>query len=150
MPIKRLRTLILVADSSRAHAVVRSGHEASLEAVEGLDLKIAHPHGRDLLTDRPGKIQESHGLSRHAIEPHTDPVREAERRFANRVVHGLDRRFDHGEFDNLILIAGPRTLGDLRDFLPKRLAAILKAELARDLTHLTNADLKQHLDDAGV
>lgn len=144
------RTWVLVADSAKARAVRWAGQIAPIKSVERFDLHYQHQHGRDMMSDRPGRTYELHGTTRHAIEPHTDPTREAERRFADAVVEELKGRFAKHEFDRLVLVAGPTMLGDLRAALPAELQKVVHAELRKDLTHLTNDQLKEHLLAADV
>ena len=139
------RTWVIVADSARARAVRWIAHGAALEPIEDFDMGYHHQRGRDIMSDRPGRTHESQGTTRHAIEPHSDPVRETERRFAAHVAESLKRRHDGNEFDRLVVVAGPTMLGDLRAALPQALRAVVHAELGKDLTHLTNDQLREHL-----
>jgi len=141
----RPRTWVLVADSTHARVVKWVGRDEPLEAVDGFNLQSPHPHSRDIMSDRPGRIHESHGPTRHSIEPHTDPVREAERRFAETVVQALNERHARHEFDRLVLVMGPRTMGVVRLLLPADLQKCVRSELLKDLVHLTNTELKEHL-----
>jgi protein required for attachment to host cells len=99
------RTWVLVADSAKARAVRWVGHSAPMESVECFDLHYHHQYGRDMMSERPGRTHESQGATRHAIEPRSDPVREAERRFAATVVENLKDRFAKDEFSRLVLVA---------------------------------------------
>jgi len=150
MPKSQTRTWVIVADSARARAVRWLGKDASLEPVEDFEMGYHHQQGRDIMSDRPGRTHESQGATRHAIEPHSDPVREAEHRFARFVAESLKRRQDQDEFDRLVLVAGPTMLGDIRAALPASLRSVVHAELGKDLTHLTNEELKKHLLAAGL
>jgi protein required for attachment to host cells len=139
------RTWVLVADSARARAVHWEGRAAPLKSVEGFDLRYHHEHGREIMSERPCRPHESQGTTRHAIELPVDPVREAERRFIEKAVQELKDRFVRNEFDHLVLVAGPTVLGDLRATVPENIRAFVRGELDKDLTHLTNAQLKEHL-----
>ena len=145
MHLGQPRTWVLVADSARARAVRWAGKLAPLERIERFEFGYRHQHGRDMMSDRPGRTHESQGTTRHAVEPHSDPVREAEHRFAEHVAHELKERFAAHEFDRLVLVAGPTMLGDLRAALPAEIRNVVHGELVKDLTHLTNDQLKEHL-----
>jgi protein required for attachment to host cells len=150
MATKQPRTWILVADSARARAVAWTGRNAPLEAIEGIDLHYRHQLSRDMMSERPGRVHESSGTTRHAIEPRTDPSRQAERNFALSVAQALEDGFGKSEFDRLVLVAGPTMLGDLRAALSPKVQAAIQGELIKDLTHLTNTELKQHLVEAAI
>lgn len=150
MPSKQPRTWILVADSARARALRWSGRDEPLEAIEGFDLSYQHQRSRDIMSERPGRVHESSGVTRHAIEPRADPARQAELRFAHTVVRILEERFAGHEFERFVLVAGPSTLGDLRGALSAKLQSAILAELDKSLMHLPNAELKQHLANAAI
>jgi protein required for attachment to host cells len=63
--------------------------------------------------------------------------------FAAGIVAVLNKRVLDGEIDNLIIIAAPRTLGELRRHYHKALVAVLVGELAKDLTGHTVADIEK-------
>jgi len=150
MHLGQPRTWVLVADSARARALRWAGRLAPLERVERFEFSYRHQHGRDMVSDRPGRTHESQGTTRHAIEPHSDPVREVEHRFAEHVARELMDRFTAHEFDRLVLVAGPTMLGDLRAALPAEIRKVVHGELVKDLTHLTNDQLREHLSAAEI
>jgi protein required for attachment to host cells len=79
------------------------------------------------------------------MEPPTDPHREEKRRFADELAQHLNDAAQAGSYDRLILVAAPKTLGDLRQALGKNAAAKLDGELAKDLTKIPDHDLPGHL-----
>lgn len=148
--MKSPKSWVLVADSARARALAWHGPDEPLTQIEGFDLSYEHLRGRDIISDRPGRIHESSGTTRHAVEPHTDPVRDQERHFAARVIAELEQHHTAGAFNRLIIVAGPTMLGDLRANMSEALRAVVRFELAKDLTHEPNARLKDHLQKAGI
>jgi len=145
MPLKQPRTWILVADSARARAVAWLSRDQPLHQVEGFDMRFHHQQAHDMMSERPGRAHESHGTTRHAIEPRMDPVRQAEHRFAESVAQALDDHLARKEFDRFVLVAGPTMLGDLRAAFSTGLLAIVHGTIDKNLTHLTNTQLKDHL-----
>jgi protein required for attachment to host cells len=63
------------------------------------------------------------------------------------VAQVLDERLEKAEFDRLVLVAAPVTLGDLRAMISKRVAAVVVGEIPRGLTKMPNADVAPHLKD---
>jgi protein required for attachment to host cells len=145
MPLKPPRTWILVADSARARVVAWVGHDEPLHQVEGFDMRFHHEQAHDMMSERPGRTHETHGATRHAIEPRMDPVRQAEHRFAESVARALDDRLARKEFDRFVLVAGPTMLGDLRPAFSTALHSVIHGTIDKNLTHLTNTQLKDHL-----
>jgi len=97
------------------------------------------------MSDTAGRSFASVGGSRSGMELHTDPVRNQERLFAEALASRLSGHYDRGEVGGLMLVASPRTLGDLRAVIPDKLVKILIRELDKDLTNLSGQDLMKRL-----
>ena len=63
--------------------------------------------------------------------------------FAAGIADILNRRVLDGKIDGLIVVAAPRTLGELRKHYHKSLSAILVGEIAKDLTGHSIADVEK-------
>ncbi|ARS27100.1 host attachment family protein [Sphingomonas sp. KC8] len=88
---------------------------------------------RDLKSDAPGRAMSGIGSARTAFEE-TDYHQQEEDRFAADTAAMLTRHAMDNHFDNLIVIAPPRTLGALRKRYSRDASDRLKGELAKDLT----------------
>ena len=55
----------------------------------------------------------------------------------------LNKRVLDGKIESLIIVAAPRTLGELRKHYHKELSAILEGEIAKDLTGHSIADVEK-------
>ena len=100
---------------------------------------------RDIMADAPGRTFASVGTRRSAMEYHSDPVRDETRKFARSLLADLDTRLSAGEFDRLVICAPPRMLGALREAMPERIAAVVRSEVAKDLTKLPEIELRDML-----
>lgn len=139
------RTWILIADASRARVLLYRGPEHKLETVEGMTLAFDHKRAREIGADKPGRSFESVGATRHAVSPHSDLERIEEKRFAHEIAERLDKEAERASFERLVLVAPPTMLGDLRQALSARLAALVSATLDKDLTKTPEAKLGKHL-----
>jgi protein required for attachment to host cells len=144
MPIKPIRTWVVIADAARARVFETRGRGTGLTAIDGLALEADLPPNRELGTDRPGRSFESVGGTRHAMEG-SNPNRELKRQFARRIVDAVEARQATKSFDRLVLVAPPVTMGDLRAALPARVKAVVAAEVVADLTNTPMRDLPAHL-----
>lgn len=61
--------------------------------------------------------------------------------FAAGIAELLNKRVLDGDIDDLVVIAAPRTLGELRKHYHKALEAKLSGEIAKDLTGHNAADI---------
>jgi len=151
---KTRRTWVMVADAARAHFFASAGHD--ILPVDGATLEnpAAHGHSRDLVSDRPGRTVESVGGAHHAEEPRMDPHRAAKADFAKRVADYAEKNALANKFDDLVIVAPPQMLGDLRACLGQHAAARLAGTAHKDLMKIPPAELKAHLlpilDDAAL
>jgi len=134
----------LVADGQHARFLEREVPFGAWRERAGEALEIANPRSREQGTERPGRVHESSGTARHAIEPRTDPHREAKRLFARRLAERLEA--SAGQYQRLTLVAPPHFLGDLREELGEAARRKLRGTLDKDLTHAPLAELSGQLD----
>jgi protein required for attachment to host cells len=146
-------TYVLIADGARARLFVVEEGTADLKPALGQEFIGTNLPSREIASDRPGRSFDSAGSGRHAMEPPTDPHRHAERVFAQEVAAVLENALRRNEFHNLVVVAPPKALGDLRgkalgdlrgefsDVLRNRVTA----ELNKDLTKVAIHDLPSHL-----
>lgn len=140
-----ITTWVLVADGSRARVLARAGASGSFVQPAGGMFSHAVHRAADLGTERPGRVRESANASHHAIEPRADRRREGKHGFARMLAQMLEQRALERAYDRLILVAPPRTLGDLRDGLGKEARFRLVGTLDRDLTALATDEIERHL-----
>ena len=139
-------TWVLVADAAGARVLRADVRARRLEPL----LRFDHPEGRarsaDLVSDRPGRSFDSrHTGGRHAMEPDTAVKRTELRRFVHDLAGELEAAAAAGRFDELVIVAGPRLLGTLREMLPQPVAARIRQEIGKDLAGLDEAQLSAQL-----
>jgi protein required for attachment to host cells len=139
------RTFVLVADGARARLFVTAPENAGLLPALDQEFVGTNLPSRQLGSDRPGRAYNSQGAGRHAMQPPTDPHRYEERAFAREVAAVLDEACDRAAFDNLIVVAPPKALGDLRAEFSDAVRKRITAELPKDLTKIAIHDLPAHL-----
>ena len=129
----------IIADASAARILERAAPGAAW--AERGDGEVAPPNPRthDQGSDRPGRVRESVGGARHAVEPRHDAHRAAKRAFAEHLAERLERAAVDGR------IAPPHFLGDLRQELGRLSQARLAGSLDKDLVQHGLADIIAHL-----
>jgi protein required for attachment to host cells len=143
--MKPTRSWIVIADGAQVRILENHGPGKGLTALPQEERHQPLPPSRDINADRPGRSHDRMGPGRHAMEPPSDPHREEKRRFADELAGRLNAAALKQRYDRLILVAPPKTLGDLRQALGKEAAAKLDGELAKDLTKVADHDLPGHL-----
>ncbi len=149
MPTKKLTTWILIADGYRARILKNEGAGTGLTPATDQQFKNPNVHGysRDLKSDRPGRAFGTAGSARHAMEPHHDYHVYEKHLFAKSMAKVLNEAALRKAFDRLILVAPPKTLGELRAELAEATSALVAGEINKDLTRTPDPDLPAHLSD---
>ena len=140
--MRKRRTWYVIADGGRARFVERDeqGAYRTVSSFVSTELKAS---SRDLGTERPGRVHESATTARHAIEPKTDPKEAAKEDFIRYVAEQVQSAQE--DYDDLVLVAPPRVLGQLRETLAKSVADAVTRDLAKDLTKVPDHELSEHL-----
>ncbi|MES2861128.1 MAG: host attachment protein [Pseudomonadota bacterium] len=113
--------------------------DAMVAVVDGEKLALfKNTGGQDIsLTAQPNpSIEEraSGSAGRGSSEANPDNDTQAEDGFAMGVAEVLNKWALSGKFDKLLVIAAPKTLGELRKHWHKELSSRLIGEIAKDLT----------------
>ena len=139
------RIRIVVADQAEAIFYDTPSLQAQPKEVAHISDPLAHQHDRDFSSDRPGRTYESVGGQRHAIEREDDPRQREAVRFARRISRRLDEARRKGEYDELIVVAGPPFLGLIRNELSRPARERVVHEIRKDLVHGPVEALRRHL-----
>jgi protein required for attachment to host cells len=144
---KRPSTWIVVADGARARFFA-PGEDAKKLVPGAADMVAPQSRqpSRDLKSDKPGRsYASSRSGVRHAFEPPHDHHKFEKHRFTALLAETLDAACGRREFDQLVLVAPRRSLGELRTLLSKRVQGRIRLEIAKDLTNVTAAGLWRRL-----
>ena len=142
MRIKRPVAWVLIADGRRARVfeIVGKGKVAMRTSFE-----TGSPPNREIVSDRPGRSFDRSGPGRHAMASASDPHEHAKKTFLHDIADRLDGACYEKKFENLIVIAPPAALGELRSVFPKRLRASVSREIPKDLSGLDEGSIAGHL-----
>jgi len=147
---KSINTWILVCDGAKGCIFLNSGPGKGLSAVNGAQYQSDHAKTSDIGSQRPGRTHERANSARHAMEPRVDWHEFGKKEFARSLAGILDKAAEKGAFDRLVLIAPPKTLGELRACLDAQTAKRVHREIDKDLTQMTEHELQPYLETAGV
>lgn len=106
--------------------------------------ELINPADRDQKTDRPGRTHSSVGPGRSSVQE-VDFHQQEEDRFAADTADLLKKRALANDFEALIVVAPPRTLGELRKHYHKEVSQRLIGELDKDLTGHPVPDIEKAL-----
>ncbi|WP_138379699.1 host attachment protein [Luteithermobacter gelatinilyticus] len=143
MIINQPKCWIAVADGSRARFFLKQNAKYDLKELEGFALPSLP--SREIDMDQPGRQSGGANGSRHAMEPRNDAHDLAEEEFAREMVKKLNEHARNKDFEKLILIAAPKTLGHMRKAMEPQLKDLIETEIPSDLTKMSAHELKNYL-----
>ena len=142
--MKKAKVWYVIADGGRARFVERD-ERGAFRTVSSFVSTELHAKSSDLGRDRPARVMESATPGRSAVEPRRDLKEAAKQDFVKLVAGEIDAGHGRGQFDNLVLVAPPGVLTELKSNLSKPMAELVVGDLQKDLTKVPDHDLNGHL-----
>ena len=142
--MKRAKLWYVIADGGRARFVARD-EQGAFRTLSSFVSTELHKSTHELGRDRPARVKESATPARHAVEPRRDLHEAAKDAFIRTVATELAAQLKDGKFDELVLVAPPGVIAELKDALSKPIAKLVVEELQKDLTKVPDHELTGHL-----
>ena len=126
-------SFVVVADGEKMLFLRNAGDAEFLKLEVERKRHQENPANSEWKTDEAGRAFATSGAARHAYSD-TDFHQLEEDRFAAETAEMLKERALRNDFDSLIVVAPPRTLGELRKHYHKEVEKRITGEIAKDLT----------------
>ena len=141
-------TWVLVADGEKALFLKNQGDAKypNLEVVR--EMEQENPPTREQGSDRPGRYSDGGFSAHNSAVDDTDWHRIAKERFADEIAQRLYKLAHADEFRDIILVAPPLVLGELRKKLHKEVDGRVSAEISKTLTNHSISDIETILRSA--
>ena len=139
--------VVLVADGRKMLFLRNQGDTAFPNLIVEEAQEQDNPATRDQATDSAGRASSPQGGVQSSVEP-TDFHQIEEDRFAADAADFLKTGALKNKYDSLIVIAPPKTLGELRKHYHKEVSSRITGELAKDLTGHPVPDIEKAIADA--
>jgi len=136
---------VLVADSGQARVLKYQPAGYGLEQLEAIESPARHDRTRDLKSDTFGRTYNARGPARHSLKGRTDAHEHMEQEFVRLLAGKLAKAARGSDYDELIVIADPRTLGRLRGFVSDAEASRVSHQLNVNLTSASLEDLERRI-----
>lgn len=141
------KSVVLVADGRKLLFLRNEGDDVHPNLTVEHARELENPATRDQATDAAGQSSSPQGAARSSVEP-TDFHQIEEDRFAADAALLLKQRALAQDYESLIVVAPPKTLGEMRKHYHKEVSDRLKGELSKDLTGHPIPDIERALLDA--
>ena len=135
---------VFVGDGRKALFLRNEGDEKFLNLKTERVLRDQNPPTREQGSDQPGRAFASVGARRSAVED-TDWHELEEQRFAHVIADALQRLVRERKVKELVVIAPPRTLAELRRAFHSEVKSCIVAEIDKDLTKQQIYEIEKHL-----
>ncbi|KQO09320.1 host attachment family protein [Sphingomonas sp. Leaf242] len=140
-------SVVLVADGRKMLFLRNEGDTEFPNLIVEKAQEQDNPATRDQATDSAGRASSPQGGVQSSVEP-TDFHQIEEDRFAADAADFLKTGALKNTYDSLIVVAPPKTLGELRKHYHKEVVSRLKGELDKDLTGHPIKDIEKALQNA--
>ena len=137
-------SVVLVADGRKMLFLRNEGDATHPNLTVEHAQEQDNPATRNQATDSAGRASSPQGAAQSSVEP-TDFHQLEEDRFAAEAAAMLKKRALSNDYESLIIVAPPRTLGELRKHYHKEVSDRLKGEIDKDLTGHPIADIEKAL-----
>ena len=143
-----LNVWALVTDGGKARILSLQRYPAEAQEILETNSPTRHKPDRDLVSDSSGRSHNVRGPGSHVREPRNSAHDLGEQRFVSNLMKRVLRASQSGEFESLVLVADPTTLGNIRRQMSTALRQMVILELNRDLTGLSKENLVKRLREA--
>lgn len=133
-------TLVLVADGTKMLFLRNQGEGQQIDLITEAHHERQDRKDSEIKTDAAGAGAQSAGYGRPAMDE-TDYHQQEEDRYAADAADQLRIRALAGDYDDLVLVAPPRTLGELRKHLHKEVESRIVMELPKEMTNRPIPDI---------
>lgn len=123
----------MVGDGEKALFLRNEGDEVFPDLAVVRSVHHDNPPTHEQGTERPGRLGDTLPEQKSAVQE-TDWHRLEKHRFAREIAERLYKAAHRGEYENLIIVAPPVVLGELRKALHKEVEERVLFDVAKELT----------------
>lgn len=135
---------VVIADGEKALFLKNAGDATDPNLSVVAEMREENPPTREQGTDRPGRYNDGPSAHRSAVDD-VDWHRLAKERFADEIADRLYAMAHRGDFDQVVLVAPPLVLGEMRKKLHKEVGDKVIGEVAKTLTNHAIPDIEKLL-----
>lgn len=138
-------TWLVVADNSKARIFSVDSRMGPIEEIESIMHTEARLHEQDMTSDLPGHSNGKGGAGGHAYQDEVSPKEQENINFARKIANALDAARKDGKFKQIMLVAAPGFLGNLRHQLTAQTKKLACFELAKNMSQLGAKEIRELL-----
>lgn len=147
MTQQSIKYWVVAADGGTARNYLYMKYPQEFSLVQRLESSTRQQPSREIMSDASGRNYHAKGPASHAKQSRRDAHEQSEDLFVREVIERLEHGARRKDFDQLVLIADPRTLGKLRKTLGSSLKRAVYKDSNLDLTPLSELQLRARVSD---
>ena len=136
---------VFVGDSKKALFLRNAGDGKFLNLKAERVFAEDNPPSREQGTDHPGRAFKRAGTNQRSSMEQTDWHELEKHHFVQRTAAAMEQIVRDRKVKALVIVAPPRTLSDLRQAFHPDVKSRIMAEINKDLTKHTVAEIEKHL-----
>ena len=136
---------VLVANSGQARILEMQRKPYEFHQVSELVSEAQHLNNKEIVSDASGRVYHTHGPGTHSMNPRSDPHENAEEQFSRSLAQKMEKAAQLGRFDQLLVIADPKTMGRLRQQMTRSVSGRIADEISLDLVSLPLPQLESRV-----
>ena len=140
-------TWLVVADSSKARIFTTDSRTGPINEIQSIVHSEARLHEQKMTSDLSGRSN-GNGGGGNTYQAKVSPKDQENINFAKDIAHELDAARKQDKFKQIILVAPPDFLGNLRNSLNAQTQKLVGLELAKNLSQLKANEISEHLADS--
>ncbi len=139
-------TWLVVADNSKARIFEVDSHSGPIVELETIVHTQSRLHEQDMTSDLPGRRGGGiNGSGGNVYEAENSPKEQESINFAREVANEIEDGRKNNKFKQVMLVAAPGFLGNLRNALSVQAKKVISFELAKNLSQLRADKIREHL-----
>ena len=136
---------VLVANSGQARILEMQRKPYEFRQVADLVSETQHLTNKELVSDASGRVYHTQGPGTHSMKPRSDPHENAEEQFSRSLAQKMEKAAQLHRFDQLLVVADPKTMGRLRQQMHKVVSDRVADEVSLDLVGMPLNQLETRL-----
>jgi protein required for attachment to host cells len=136
---------VIVGDSARARFYKTKDATSDFQEFQTLIHNESRMQEQALISDRSGNTHDTAGLSRFNINPDQNTKQKESEKFAHEIASYLEKSRTENKFSQLVVVAAPKFLGQLRNVLSDSCKKMIVSEYDKNISHIRTIDLRSHL-----
>jgi protein required for attachment to host cells len=137
---------VIVGDSARARFYkTKNATSSDFQEFQSLIHNESRMLEQELTSDRSGNTHDTAGMSRFNINPDQNTKQKESEKFAHEIASYLEKSRTENKFSQLVVIAAPKFLGQLRNQLSESCKRMIVSEYDKNISHMPTHELRSHL-----